>query len=995
MRKAVVKKFDKIAAVVFATILALAVSISVVCVSLFSRSGGSENAGGVSADGSVLNAAETVAPESLWKTDVKTTATPNVTAPLSYTMPENGSGVMLTFFASDATATFENPIDVSGNTKSDAFVSFMPVPLNEAVGENGTMDCDEIHFTLTDELDESNFVTVSVSRYFYDCWSQANVYYSGSAYPWLAVDWDRKTKATDGKYRVCQVWKSIPGVLYKGPNGRNSYEAPWTIYYDSVENAIYISSMNNKDFTCQGGGFEQVDRPLVLDLDDPDLVGAGNEWGGFKGKRAKLSITVKRLRSQSAQVLVYGVNGTSLAGNAVNDKKAPSLESDAEEYGEELPFAEVGKPYKIFAPRAFDEIRGDKTGEVTISLTKPDGKVKDVTGEMFLDIESAGEHKLTYSVRDDDGNKAEKEYVFDARICLDDLSVSTEFEPVSTAFVGERVSVPQVTAFGGSERGLKTETSVIHMASMTERTVANGYFTPDVSGDYAIRYSVSDYLGNRRDFDRMISVSRGTKPIAAFVEDEDFIKAFIGGSSIKLPSIEAFDYTTYPAASVAANVKTEYKYDGGEYTETADGTFTPDKSKSSVTVRYTAYIGETPTPERSVSREYKDIAIINPVDAGSYFIKENAESVPLDSSVRFSASDTGLSVARVEFVNAVESASVVQFGIGRGEDGRDVSENNFGFLRVKFSDSEDSRVSVTMDIYKNAPTATKCDLYFRGNKYSVTGSFHYNENFSYPFQIGYKKSDNSFVDFTGARMFAVKTDDTGKAFDGFPSGAVRIKLEMHGITGNSSLYFEMIGNQRFSEASGTAFKDNMQPVITTDFTVPTEADFGSSVVVPSARAYDVLSPSVTCSLRITAPDGSAIYDGDCSEAVSFAADKYGVYNVVYSARDASGNDRSLRRRISVADREKPSLIVSGTLEPVVKVGKEIKVPVPIVHDNLTEQVDMITNIYLVSPTGIMTKVAAGEKVKIGAAGTYKLLYYAADEAGNSALTEYTFTAEGK
>ena len=121
--------------------------------------------------------------------------------------------------------------------------------------------------------------------------------------------------------------------------------------------------------------------------------------------------------------------------------------------------------------------------------------------------------------------KAEKEYVFDARICLDDLSVSTEFEPVSTAFVGERVSVPQVTAFGGSERGLKTETSVIHMASMTERTVANGYFTPDVSGDYAIRYSVSDYLGNRRDFDRMISVSRGTKPIAAFVEDEDFIKA--------------------------------------------------------------------------------------------------------------------------------------------------------------------------------------------------------------------------------------------------------------------------------------------------------------------------------------------------------------------------------------------------------------------------------------------------------------------------------------
>ena len=70
-------------------------------------------------------------------------------------------------------------------------------------------------------------------------------------------------------------------------------------------------------------------------------------------------------------------------------------------------------------------------------------------------------------------------------------------------------------------------------------------------------------------------------------------------------------------------------------------------------------------------------------------------------------------------------------------------------------------------------------------------------------------------------------------------------------------------------------------------------------------------------------------------------------------------------------------------------------PMPVAHDNLTAQSDIITYVYLITPVGKMTEVAGGQEVKIESAGTYKVLYYAADEAGNAATVEYTFTAEEK
>ena len=941
------------------------------------------------------SAATAVSPDSLWTLGDKTYVTADQTAPLSYTDSRNGSGVMLSFTGSDATVTYKNFIDVSENTKSDAFISFMPVPLNEAVGEKGERDCDEIHFTLTDELDETNYITVSIQKGFYDCWTNVSVYYSGSAYPWLAGDWDGNTKATDGGYHACELYKSMLGVLYKGPNGCDWYELPWTLYYDAAEKAIYASNWKNYDFTCQGGGYTAADRSLVLDLDDPKMVGAGNEWGGFKGKRVRLGITVKRLRTGCAQVLVYGVNGTSLAGETVVDRKAPSLESDADDFGERLPLAEVGKPYDVFAVRAFDEVRGNKTDCVTVRHTDPNGTTTDVTGKKSIDVTVGGRHKLTYSVTDDDGNRAEKVYAFDAKLCLNDLKAEPSVIPVSAASVGERIYVPAVYACGGSESGIKTETSVIHAASRSLRPVELGHFVPDVAGVYIIRYSVTDYLGNHRDFDYEVNVTRGKTPIAYFIEDEDFPKAFIGGSPVKLPSVETYDYVTDPAAPTSAELKIEYKYADGEYVAAPGGTFTPDKEKSSVTIRYTAYIGESPVPEKSVSREYQDVAIIRPTDAGSYFIKENVTATPRSTSVEFSATETEISSAKTEFVNVLEASALVQFRIGQETDGTDAGKNNFGFLRVRYTDSLDSSVSVTMDIRKNAQDATKCDLYFRGGKYAITGSFFYNQDFSTPFQIRYKQDNHSFVDFTGARIFIVKTDDSGKAFAGFPSGAVRIKIEMHEIEGASAFLLEMLSNQRFSGSAGVAFTDNMQPNITTAYAVPMSAEYGSKVTVPAARAFDVISPVVTGSLTITAPDGTTVFEGSYDENVTFDVNLYGKYSVVYTAWDASGNERTLRQQINVEDRQKPTLIVSGTLKTKVQVGDDIKIPMPVAHDNLTAQSDIITYVYLITPVGKMTEVAGGQEVKIESAGTYKVLYYAADEAGNAATVEYTFTAEEK
>jgi hypothetical protein len=73
----------------------------------------------------------------------------------------------------------------------------------------------------------------------------------------------------------------------------------------------------------------------------------------------------------------------------------------------------------------------------------------------------------------------------------------------------------------------------------------------------------------------------------------------------------------------------------------------------------------------------------------------------------------------------------------------------------------------------------------------------------------------------------------------------------------------------------------------------------------------------------------------------------------------------------------------------VKQGKQITVAKATATDNVDGEVDVY--VYLVNPSGVITKVTLGQKVKLTEKGVYQLRYLAVDKFGNLSILYYDIT----
>lgn len=974
----------------------LAVLLAAVCVCAALAVFASEPAG-------KARAAEAVSPSSLWETSGDVTLAENVAADERFSQP--GQGLSATFALSNSALRYKNPIDVSKNTKNDELLSFTFLP-----SDIGVRDYKYLEISLTDSADPDNVVTLRMMRteeFIYDGVSydemRCTLSYPGSASLWRAVTWgayDASTLDTRPEYglRVYYSMVGLPHLNVVNDPTLQGKQLPFTVRYDWNERALYVCNEYGSPY-------------MVLDMDDPLLTGAGNEWGGFKSKNIYLDITVRNMLSTEGSILLFGVNGNSMAGNAVADEKAPSLEVAADAYTV-LPCAQNGKAYPVFAATASDEIDGDLTDEIEVTVTDPDGKTT-VCGESFTPQKS-GQYRLRYAVRDGAGNESVAEYSFESRICLDDLSLalSSAIDEDKTWQLGQSVPVPAAQASGGTEAGLTLERQVTHLASGKEFAIGENAFVPDVAGVYRIRYTVSDYIGSEKVFDHFIVTERGKTPVTAFAEEGEFLKAFIGGKRTKLPVFASDDYVTQPGIVRDASWQISYKYkDEAEFTPLEGAFFTPDASKESVSIRYEYWCGDEKTDDNSVERTYADIPVRDAEQIGDYFVTENAAITYSSSNLEFSAADTGKDV-KAEFVNelSVDPFRLV-FSIAQheevpaeeGEDGYlDTSENGFESLTVRLTDAADPTVSLTFQIVKNDPAVadSKCDLYFGGTRYEVSGTFWYNPQWPNSFDISYDNGTRVLKDnATGVRILTAQYDDAGRAFAGF-SGSVRMQISLDGVNGASSVFVSYVNNQRINGRNvqngvpGQPFRDNAAPYIIYDFDVSREGDINTIHALPGAVARDVIDPYVSVSLKVTSPSGKVLFDGDAAEGTTFRVEEYGLYTATYTAVDASGNEASNRVFIEVVDKEPPQLLLGGSIPETSSVGKSFAVPSASAYDDLTAQEDMVVWCFVTDPLLHMHAVQAGDKFVFEHAGTYTVTYSVTDAAGNTSIALYTISVRG-
>ena len=73
----------------------------------------------------------------------------------------------------------------------------------------------------------------------------------------------------------------------------------------------------------------------------------------------------------------------------------------------------------------------------------------------------------------------------------------------------------------------------------------------------------------------------------------------------------------------------------------------------------------------------------------------------------------------------------------------------------------------------------------------------------------------------------------------------------------------------------------------------------------------------------------------------------------------------------------------------VKKGKKLEIVGATANDNVDGETSVY--VYLVNPSGIISKVTAGEKVKLTEKGVYELRYLAVDKFGNLNIVYYDIT----
>ena len=232
----------------------------------------------------------------------------------------------------------------------------------------------------------------------------------------------------------------------------------------------------------------------------------------------------------------------------------------------------------------------------------------------------------------------------------------------------------------------------------------------------------------------------------------------------------------------------------------------------------------------------------------------------------------------------------------------------------------------------------------------------------------------------------------GVAFDGFDMCGAKVTFVVDGTNGGDAFLLNTVSNQTFTK-SAFEFGDRVVPALAFDGAISSGiVDLGTSVFVPKAYVYDVLSYSSTIKMSVITPSGAYIYQNVAPRACTIDFTEYGRYRVSYTIADngGKGQSRTYTYIFDCLDKEPPTITVDGQYNAEYKANKDIAVLQAEATDNYSATTIAVW-IYNNS-TMVSTPVSMGEKVKL-AAGKYTIVYYATDENGNFATQKFDITVK--
>ncbi len=936
---------------------------------------------------------------SLFTADENVTLTTNVDTPSYVAVKQNG---VLVSSPAAGRVYYNNVIDMTDMTQESVLFEVQITP-----NELGASEFNQLLVRLEDVEDPKSFVEISMYRYYYgdssaDRTAHISVkpdsveifngrYYRNQHKQVTVIDpaTGEQTTVTQDNVDYYMREGVRQSTMVQGPfaGAKGGWSNSMKLYYNDAEKTIYTkdSSLWSPNMTTgiltETGYADEEGRVAVLDMDSAADMGINKTaiWDGFPSGKAKLSIQANELLDvETANYMILAIDGQKFDGEYLNDITAPNLSVDTLGYDEaELPLAQVGKKYPFFPATAVDKMYGEL--EVKANVYKDD-KLLYSTGDGFVP-ETAGDYVVEFLASD--GNRNESVERFTVTAVESSVPIEGTLEENGSFSLNENgvtdvklyypVQLPKMVVSGGNGKvDVKTEI----FFNGKKQTIENGEFSPQATGEYILKYTLTDYIGNVRTYEYVLK--------AAFEEVPRLIEPilpdyFSVGKSVLLPAVQSEFYTVWKQKITTVDKITVYKADQTTVIETFDGSkeavYVPkDGDGESVWVVYSTAKDASSTPVVFG----KEITLLPSDTLSDKFVR--SEGVGMEMAAEGDAFDFLFTAdgQKVAFAGKISiyAGLRLEFNVPEGK-------NAYGVVAFKIVDANAPANFITVRFYKNPDETARTSFVSvnDGEKASFPASFHGNVSDYFIFTVSQDGKVYNYNDDVVA---------TADAFKGFSSGYVYVEMSVEEVTATdenkAAVSWVTIQNQNFNEVS--EYKDMISPVLTV-FEEPVGlAKLGEELFISGACANDIYSEEVLLTVTVKFGETEVFSHSDRFgrfDGASFFATNYGTYTIVYTTRDLAGKEASKSYSVIIRDTIAPTLKVEGEMPTTWKKGEKFKFPTVTAEDNA----DLNVSVYVViiNPVNVYTLVREGDTYTPTISGRYIVKFYCEDSRYNTTYSE--------
>lgn len=854
------------------------------------------------------------------------------------------TGMFIKTASANSSFEFTNKIDLTKLNKNINLFSLLPY------SDGGDYGMFYFQVELVDAVDPSNKVVISVNPHSEGLaqYSYVNVSYDGRT---LARSTELNGGIMTSGYHGCLIESSF-GTGY----GRKDVP-PFEIQYEIQENAFYVQTY-----------YGNFGHWQLLDLDDPNQVGAGKEWKGFSTGEVYVRFIFNKLNTSKAGIILTQFAGLSFENNYVFDDIAPALKVIYPEnytLGNDgkLPDAKILKAYPLPSATAYDIVCGEtnveyklyKQGNTNVNLYNSviDGSfVPDQTGRYCYEI-------ITKDFFD---NNERYEFYFD--VTNQDYSITVDFDNPENAYAGYIYNIPNITVEGGSGQVSYNITATLNGKNLVIN--ANNQIFLNEKGTLRINVEASDYIGNSVSGKSYldIQVNAYSEPVITVTGIPKYV---FYGDDIVLNDFSAINYSYastqkeyLPCRAIFVDGQQVYSVNG----QVVTGSLVIKANKS---------------PGQEV--EIKFVTL----DSQGAITKEHIEKVTVLATPKY-ISDFILATSQNGAVTVNRDNLGSKFSFNEDLELESIYPISTEKINLRFSTMAEN-VKITLIDYYNVTTQISFELkiidgvtrlVYQNKIYSLSGSILNIEDL-FTFVIN---ADGSMYDGSGNSLCVLSKTDSGEIFNGFSRSCALLKIN---ATSSSNGQFTLLqmGNQVFSANNSEDFYSDLStPEIIVNGSVENLQEKGATILIPSAFAYDVICGITKVSIKITNPLGDVIKeysDASIINGESFVATEYGYYTILYKAKDKNNKSSEQRLNVYVRDSEAPNVSIKGNVPSKINVGKEIVFPSAVVSDNNGEpQVYLLIN----KPSGSIVMLSESRNYTFNEKGHYRLIYYVYDKDYN-------------